>query len=267
MSDYLSTLLSAHPHVPPHALWRAVEAELFEDLSFERPMLDLGCGDGSFSKILFGTGSPGIFGCDISDKSVAAAKLSGVYEDASVANASELPFPDSFFKCVFSNCVLEHIVDDISVVGEISRVLMDGGVMIFTVPSEYFVPNLGNQNAGYIKRINDSLEHFHYRSPDEWSALLNSKGLAIERASYFFPRDTQRVWETLLNISLKKMLGRELFQLMGSKKIGLGYVSNVISPLIFKRVLRKAYIDGATDDGAGGALLITARKRIQSQNN
>ena len=37
----------------PLALERALEGEIYQSLPFERPILDLGCGEGLFAKIVF----------------------------------------------------------------------------------------------------------------------------------------------------------------------------------------------------------------------
>ena len=54
MRDFLMEFLKVYPHIPPLALWRAIEAKLLlYDHPLKQPILDLGCGDGLFARILF----------------------------------------------------------------------------------------------------------------------------------------------------------------------------------------------------------------------
>ena len=35
MRDFLTKFLRVYPHIPMHALWRAIEAQLLSDLTFD----------------------------------------------------------------------------------------------------------------------------------------------------------------------------------------------------------------------------------------
>jgi len=52
-----------------------------------------------------------------------------------VADASSLPFVDSYFDLVFSSNVLEHIEDLDACMAEMKRVLVPGGIMIHSMPT------------------------------------------------------------------------------------------------------------------------------------
>jgi SAM-dependent methyltransferase len=260
MKCFLKEFLKVYPNVPPQALWRAIEAKLLYDQSFKQPLLDLGCGDGLFAKILFADKAVEIIGCDVSSKCVAKASLYDIYKSVTIADARHLPYNDESFNTVISNCVLEHIPEDEKVLREVSRVLKKGGRFIFTVPSENFVKNLKTQNEKYVKSFNKRLEHFHYRSPQEWAGLLRQCGLTLEEFRYFFPKPVQQVWETLTQFFIKKVLGRELCVLLGSRKVGIDFIVRLVFPIVFNRYLRKWYLMGTLDNEEGGALLIVARK-------
>ena len=259
-NDFLTKFLVAYPSIPSHALWRAIEAKLLSEEHFEYPLLDLGCGDGIFAKILFRDKSGEIIGCDVSRECVKAANNQRIYVEVVVADGRLLPYRDSYFATVISNCVLEHIPEDFKVLKEVSRVLRENGRLIFTVPSENFVKNLRIQDKNYVKSINERLEHFHYRSPEEWRRLLHRCNLTLEKFRYYLPKQVQQVWEILFRFDTKKLLGRELCRLLGSKKIGCWFITRLLSPIVFKRLLWKWYLRGTIDDGKGGALLIIARK-------
>ena len=50
----------------------------------------------------------------------------------------EMPFEDSSFDVVFSNCVLEHVEGLDDMLAHVGRVLKPGGQFVFTVPTEDF---------------------------------------------------------------------------------------------------------------------------------
>ncbi len=260
MKDFLTKFLKVHPNIPSQALWRAIEAKLLDDEFFKQPLLDLGCGDGLFARILFADKGGEIIGCDVSSECVARASSYDIYKSVSIADARHLPYNDESFATVLSNCVLEHIPEDEKVLREVSRVLRRDGRFIFTVPSENFVKNLKTQNEKYVKNFNERLEHFHYRAPQEWEKLLQQCGLTLEEFRYYFPKPVQQVWETLTQFFIKKVMGRELCAWLGSRKVGINFIVRTVFPIVFSRHLRKCYLAGILDNGEGGALLIVARK-------
>jgi ubiquinone/menaquinone biosynthesis C-methylase UbiE len=260
MRNFLSKFLKVYPNIPSHALWRAVEADLLSSLPVEYPLLDLGGGDGNFAKLLYHPGLGEIHACDKSATEMATARSKGVYETVIVADAKYLPYRDCCFATVLSNCVLEHIPEDEAVIREISRVLRKRGRFIFTVPSENFEKNLRNQGKRYIDKINKRLEHFHYRSPGEWEELLNQHGLRVDSFRYYFPRSIQQRWELLMQFSIAKIMGKEINELLGSRKLGLYFLARRVSPVVLNLLLRKLVSQGTADDQDGGALLIQCHR-------
>lgn len=125
-------------------IWRSYEIAAFSKLNLERPVLDLGCGDGRFAKLIFTEKLD--YGLDVSKQSVMRAKKSNAYLHYFVADAGKIPLPDQSIQTVFSNSVFEHIENLNSVLSEISRILKPGGELIFTThdPSskEFFIAKL-----------------------------------------------------------------------------------------------------------------------------
>ena len=233
---------------------------MISPLSIEDPILDLGCGDGLFSKMLFLGMRKEIIGSDFSESCLNSAKSHGIYKGVSRCNGIALPYKNKSFATVLCNCVLEHIIDDEEVLLEVSRILQDRGLFIFTVPSKNFIPNLLNQRAPYIEMLNKRLEHFHYRSLLDWRNLLEECGLTLETHRYFLPKHAQQVWERLMRPLLRQVLARELCSYLGSRKTGMYFILRALVPIVFGRLLRKCYTSGTIDDGECGALLIAARR-------
>src|ERR671931_2116401 len=127
LRPYLLTL-------PIHrAMLRAVEAKLFAELApdLPEPIVDVGCGDGTFVAIAL----PGkrVVGIDPIRSDTHAAARRGVYAGLSVANGAYLPFGDATFASAISNCVLEHVVPLTETLREVARVLRPGGPFVASV--------------------------------------------------------------------------------------------------------------------------------------
>jgi SAM-dependent methyltransferase len=224
--DYLTELLKTYWFAPPVALWRAVELRVAAEERYERPLLDLGCGDGLIAQALFGTENQVDVGLDPWSEQLRQAARSGTYRHVDLAEGHHLPYADGSFATVFSNSVLEHIPDAAPVVREVGRVLrcpeqrgepveppakgQAGGRFIFTVPSDAFRTRLD----GYIRRmeagdvqgaeayassIDRWLEHHHYHTPDQWSDLLAASGMVLVKARYYVPTEVVRLWDRMNN--------------------------------------------------------------------
>ena len=238
MKDFLKQFIRIYPNIPSHALWRAMEASLLNELSLAYPLLDLGCGDGNFAATLLEQACEEIHGCDKSLREVVLARSKGFYTSVIVADACHLPYKDCSFATVLSNSVLEHTIEEEAVISEISRVLRKDARFIFTVPSENFEKSLRDQNRKYIDKVNQRLAHFHYHSPDEWKELLSRHGLAVDWFRYYFPRSVQRRWEALTRLFVAKVKGRELGEIFGSRRTGLYFLAKAVFPLMFTPLLR-----------------------------
>ncbi|UCF78485.1 MAG: methyltransferase domain-containing protein [Candidatus Eiseniibacteriota bacterium] len=95
--------------------------------------LDVGCGRG---EVLLEAASRGwsAYGVDISDNRTVKARGAGInFIKGNLFNAS---FEDGFFDSVYMNSVLEHVVDPLSLLREVKRILRTGGVLFFGVPNE-----------------------------------------------------------------------------------------------------------------------------------
>jgi SAM-dependent methyltransferase len=102
-------------------------------------VLDVGCGDGTFSKMIFDMGDD-VYGINKRAERVEIARQKGV--KASVADLGEqLPFDDQFFSLVYAAEVLEHVYDTEFFLHEAKRVLKRDGALIITVPNLACLPN------------------------------------------------------------------------------------------------------------------------------
>ena len=154
-----------------------------------RPILDVGCGDGSFVNIVFTKGFD--YGLDISEKDLNKAKKNGIYEKYLSSDARNIPLSNHSIKTAFSNSVFEHIKNLESVLDEINRVLETNGRLIFTT----HLPN--SQKFNIVKllrklRLNflaTQIEGVFTRylqlntlwNPEKWNEILKRKGFKVEQ--------------------------------------------------------------------------------------
>lgn len=216
-SDYLEDYLRVAPL--SLSLIRAIECEMLCCLKFERPVLDLGCGDGLFIKTLFN--DPVDCGVDISQREIKLAKKRGQYLRLEVAGASSMPFPDNQFKTVFSNCVVEHLGDLNDCFRETCRVLAPGGRFYCTTHSdrydEYFLYSTLLKKSGlegasrrYSNFWRKLWSHYNCLSAEEWESRLKEAGFSEVRVIPYFNRRAVYIFDLFLPLAAASYITRKL---------------------------------------------------------
>lgn len=239
-NNSMSKMLNLYYLNPSIAFFRGLEIEEVEKVITgvkpEKPVLDLGCGNGLIFWSLFGKyrdndlvdnytlpflkdGEMGpdpdkrfYFGVDRDISVLAQAKKLNLYQKLMCANVSTLPFSGNYFGTVFSNCVIEHVEDLDSCLAEVARVLSKNGKFIFTVPSHYFddyllfayiARKLGmNRIAKKIAiKKNERLAHLNILTIEEWESKLRDNGFKLNLYKYYLPPKAEIFWDALLLFS------------------------------------------------------------------
>jgi SAM-dependent methyltransferase len=86
-----------------------------------------------------------------------------------------LPFGDQEFDLVCAFDVIEHVEDDRRVFGEVSRVLKDRGVLIFSVPV----------HADLWTEFDDWVGHARRYDPPDLLAIMSANQLELEQSAVF----------------------------------------------------------------------------------
>ena len=176
------------------ALTEHIEEEAIFQLSGDlggKCLLDLGCGDGTYSIAAFQRGAR-VTGVDISDAMLDSARPRAVACGASVewrqASAESLPYDLGTFDIVLAVTILCFIRDPLQVVREVSRVLRPGGSFVIGELGKYNTWALSRRVRGWLgsSRWKDA----HFWKVGELQQLLQRAGFQIgpaRRCVYYPP--------------------------------------------------------------------------------
>lgn len=137
---------------------RAKMAIDFIPVAKDRNILEIGCGNGEFSKRFLSTGAQ-MHCTDISPKLIDL--LREKYKETNlifeVANVEHLSYPNGFFDGVIGNGILHHLNIDICL-KEINRVLKKGGRIFFSEPNMLNPEVFLETNVRWIGRLAQKTE-------------------------------------------------------------------------------------------------------------
>jgi ubiquinone/menaquinone biosynthesis C-methylase UbiE len=146
-----------HRNVPANWYFQSIKVDLlqrywhrrrFEEVSsvikkVNGKILDLGCNDGTFSKVILDKSeASGLIGVDVVKKTVNWANKhweTNRKMKFKVMDAHNLSFKNNSFDAVFALEMLEHVHNPLKVLTEARRVLKKGGYSVFLVPSDSFL--------------------------------------------------------------------------------------------------------------------------------
>jgi ubiquinone/menaquinone biosynthesis C-methylase UbiE len=208
--------------VPAHrAIVRALEAKIYDGMIFAQPVLDLGCGDGYFAQAALPV--PLDAGIDPSPAALAECARLGIYRELKQASGAEIPFPDSSFATVVSNCVLEHIPEIDKTLGEINRVLKPVGTFVGTMVTDQLSPMLGiprylrslgmdSAALAYTTWFNRKAVHYNMLSLADWTTKLDNAGLRVTRSQFYMGPAATRVFDFLHYFALPSLFVHTIFR-------------------------------------------------------
>lgn len=179
---------------PSLGLWRAAEVAVLRTQHYDRPILDLGCGDGLVTSLVV----PAVdIGVDPAPEVLRRAQRLGVYRCLEPLPIERLTLASASVGTVVANSVLEHIRDLPAVLGAAARLLRPRGRLIFTAPTEAFSAWLLLPFAGYATWRNAHYEHRNLWPVERWAHQLRQAGLSIVSVRPYLRRGLVAAWDGL----------------------------------------------------------------------
>lgn len=187
-----------YPHIPSLSHWRAWEYAAYQKFLLDGRILDLGCGDGRYFRLIWPQVTD-VVGVEKDPRVAELSRLSGVYQKVHDAAAHEVPEIHESFDHVFANCSLEHMDHLDEVLSEVFRCLKPGGSLLCSVVTDRFIqwsllPSLvveaGFPNAASSLQ-EDFLSFHHLANPlsvEKWQQHFIRAGLVPEEHVPILPR-------------------------------------------------------------------------------
>jgi SAM-dependent methyltransferase len=201
------------------AIERCFECEILSRQDFEPPVLDIGCGDGVFASVLFDEQVD--LGIDPDPDEVEQARKQGCYRKLIQCPGHAIPEADGEFRTIFSNSVLEHIVEIEPVLVEARRLLAPGGSFYVTVPSHHFdrfsagfrllsacgLKGLAERYRHFYDRF---WKHYHYYTIDEWRAIFQRAGFRVAAMQAYCPKNICTLNDLLVPLAFPGLVAKIL---------------------------------------------------------
>jgi SAM-dependent methyltransferase len=216
---------SLYPHIPPLSHWRAWEYAAYRQYRLSGRILDLGCGDGRYFRLIW-PDADDVVGVDMDAEAAERGRKSGVYRQMHVTPAHRVPEADGSFDHVFANCSLEHMDHLDAVLAEVRRCLKPGGTLLCSVVTDRFIqwsllPKLValagfEQAAAALHK--DFMDFHHVVNPlpvAAWAASFERAGLVPEEHTPIVPRHNSGIWLLMDSLwHVKKSGGGEMGDLI-----------------------------------------------------
>ncbi|HLI09176.1 MAG TPA: class I SAM-dependent methyltransferase [Ktedonobacteraceae bacterium] len=179
---------------PSLGLWRAAEIAALCEQTFERPILDVGCGDGLVTSMALSVVDVGL---DPDAHTLERTARLGLYEQFECVPVEEARLEEESFATVVSNSVLEHLPHVDEALAAIARMLLPGGKLILTAPTESFSKWLALPIEKYAAWRNRRLCHLNLWSIEEWRQHLEKAGFEVELVRPYMRRELVMLWDAL----------------------------------------------------------------------
>ncbi len=194
------------------SLTRSCESPLYQKyLPLQKPVLDLGCGDGFFAKVTFSQQID--IGLDMTDSRIKENQYNS-YKKIVTYDGKRIPYPDNYFATVVSNCVLEHIPDIDQTLSEIYRVLKKGGLFLTTVMSapweEYLFGNIFLGDI-YKKWMRKKQEHNTILDEKLWRKKFQKHAFRIIDEAGYIDKTSARWIDVLHYFCVPDLISYKIF--------------------------------------------------------
>jgi SAM-dependent methyltransferase len=213
---------------PSQAFWRYFELQALRGVPFERPILEIGCGDGEFTSRLLEEIDEAI---DINPRSVEKAKRAQpcIYRSVRCQDARQLHPDHEGYGTVYANCVMEHIPEVDSVLRACFQSLRHGGMLAITVPLMEMNEHLLLPWNWYARLRRGQLQHLNLLSIPEWRDKLTGLGFTGVQFRPYLYGPACRFWDSL-----------DAFACIGSGRYNLSSAARILGRTLLSRSAKRA---------------------------
>jgi SAM-dependent methyltransferase len=193
MQDVMQQTLQIYKW-PSQAYWRYFEVEALRKVSCERPILEIGCGDGRFSGLVFASIDEAI---DINPRSIEKCRQwsGGLYGQIRCLDVRDLRLAEGRFATVYANCVLEHVPDLPGVLAGCFSGLRHGGKLVITVPLLRMNEHLLFPWKWYARMRQRQLSHVNLHSEEGWESTIREAGFSGVDFHPYLSGPACRLWD------------------------------------------------------------------------
>jgi ubiquinone/menaquinone biosynthesis C-methylase UbiE len=213
--------------------------------SFEnKAILDVGCGVGGYGTIAEKCGAKMVVAIDVNREYI--RKTSS--DNKLLADAHALPFRDSCFDIILMIEVLEHLSCEVKALGEVYRLLTDGGLLLLSVPNKFYpfethglkagsieIPNVLSVGIPFLSWmpnfVRRRIERAKIYTVKQMNKLLHKTGFKLLKVDYMMPP-----LDKLNNLNFARVLRKVLRNLEAP---GLKHFGCHIIIIAFKSVSQK----------------------------
>jgi SAM-dependent methyltransferase len=179
---------------------------------------------------------------DMSEKAVAVLQRAGAR--ARTGSIGKLPFPAESFDLVCALDIIEHVDDDMSAVGELSRVLIPQGTLLTSVPL----------HPARWTAFDDFVGHRRRYEPEEAIRLLARQGFEIERSAVYGMQPKS-----------SRLVDLGMWYLTHQRERAMWWYNHVFMPLEVRLQKKLTLCDGLIDTvGVDEVLLVCKRNALRA---
>jgi 2-polyprenyl-3-methyl-5-hydroxy-6-metoxy-1,4-benzoquinol methylase len=151
---------------------------LLEHVSPGLRVLDVGCGEGSFTAALAAAGARAV-GLDVAEEPLRRAR--GRHPELElrlIAESGEWPASDASFDVVWAGEVIEHVADTAAWLSQLRRVLRSGGSLVLSTPANGGAGLLAAalSRRAFARRFDPCGEHLRFYSRATLTRLIEDFG-------------------------------------------------------------------------------------------
>jgi 2-polyprenyl-3-methyl-5-hydroxy-6-metoxy-1,4-benzoquinol methylase len=192
-------------NVKPDYYFKVVRQEMLPFVPKDaKVILEIGCGDGNFGKMLLNNGSKEVWGVEYEQGQgeLAEKKLTKVLIGDIAEQLANLP--NHYFDAVVCNDVLEHLIDPYTVISKLKDKLKKNGVVISSIPNIRYFRNLFdyffNKNWDYTDYGIMDKTHFRFFTYKSIRKMYENSGYEIVRMEGINPTKSIRpfIWNIFL---------------------------------------------------------------------